>query len=49
MPRKSKNKTIRKAAIEAKQSEVTKTIKIRKEPTKAEELEFLGEWLAQEY
>ena len=67
MPRKAKNKTIRKAAkqakefsdpvnageefsIDAKQSEVTKVVeKPRKEPTKAEELEFLGEWLAQEY
>jgi len=56
MPRKSKNKTIRKVAKETKvsesavpQSEVTKTIKIRKETTPYEELQFLGEWLAQEY
>ncbi len=57
MPRKKKNTTIRKTARreknEAQQAHeekiFTPPVRARKEPTKAEELEFLGEWLAQEY
>ena len=45
MPRKTKNKTIRKKAQEDKVIE-SKPIK---QPTKEHELQFLGEWLAQEY
>ena len=51
MPRKTKVKTKvakTKGAV-IPQSETTIVTKVRKTTTKAEELEFLGEWLAQEY
>jgi len=47
MPRKAKNKTIRNKAKEEKIIESKP--KVRKTATKYEELQFLGEWLAQEY
>ena len=53
MPRKTKAKVKTKVAktkdAVIPQSETTIVTKVRKTTTKAEELEFLGEWLAQEY
>ena len=43
MPRKTK------AKVKTKVEKVESKPKVRKTTTKAEELEFLGEWLAQEY
>ena len=50
MPRKKKSVKVAKTkGAVIPQSETTIVTKVRKTTTKAEELEFLGEWLAQEY